>query len=293
MASPFSQQVASPSETRRKYHLTVNSYDRTATLLIALLVLVGLTVLGLAIVFFANRQFPTIEPIPVVPVEATSPNANQGLAQEPDPPGVEDAPELSEPRLQDTLDALTEAVSTKEVLLSDEMIDAENEAGRGKGKGDARMSGPGGDEVVERVPRWERWKIRFEPKSEGEFARWLDYHKIELGVLGRDNQVHYAYDLSGTFKTKEGEPTKETRGYTSAADGPMPEITNRLARKADVARFGSVVLMFYPFEVESILWTIEKQYSGDRDVNDIRETVFTVIPSRNQFEFQVIDQKYF
>ena len=293
MASPFSQQVASPSETRRKYHLTVNSYDRTATLLIALLVLVGLTVLGLAIVFFANRQFPTIEPIPVVPVEATSPNANQGLAQEPDPPGVEDAPELSEPRLQDTLDALTEAVSTKEVLLSDEMIDAENEAGRGKGKGDARMAGPGGDEGVERVPRWERWKIRFEPKSEGEFARWLDYHKIELGVLGRDNQVHYAYDLSGTFKTKEGEPTKETRGYTSAADGPMPEITNRLARKADVARFGSVVLMFYPFEVESILWTIEKQYSGDRDVNDIRETVFTVIPSRNQFEFQVIDQKYF
>jgi len=293
MASPFSQQVASPSETRRKYQLTVNSYDRTATLLIALLVLVGLTVLGLAIVFFANRQFPTIEPIPVVPVEATSPNANQGLAQEPDPPGVEDAPELSEPRLQDTLDALTEAVSTKEVLLSDEMIDAENEAGRGKGKGDARMAGPGGDEVVERVPRWERWKIRFEPKSEGEFARWLDYHKIELGVLGRDNQVHYAYDLSGTFKTKEGEPTKETRGYTSAADGPMPEITNRLARKADVARFGSVVLMFYPFEVESILWTIEKKYSGDRDVNDIRETVFTVIPSRNQFEFQVIDQKYF
>ena len=293
MASPFSQQVASPSETRRKYQLTVNSYDRTATLLIALLLLVGLTVLGLAIVFFANRQFPTIEPIPVVPVEATSPNANQGLAQEPDPPGVEDAPELSEPRLQDTLDALTEAVSTKEVLLSDEMIDAENEAGRGKGKGDARMAGPGGDEVVERVPRWERWKIRFEPKSEGEFARWLDYHKIELGVLGRDNQVHYAYDLSGTFKTKEGEPTKETRGYTSAADGPMPEITNRLARKADVARFGSVVLMFYPFEVENILWTIEKQYSGDRDVNDIRETVFTVIPSRNQFEFQVIDQKYF
>ena len=87
-------------ETKRKYQLTVNSYDRTATLLIALLIMVGSAVAGLLVVFFATRQFPTIEPIPVVPVEATSANANQGLAEEPEPPGIEDAPDLSEPQLQ-------------------------------------------------------------------------------------------------------------------------------------------------------------------------------------------------
>ena len=281
----------------RKYQLTVNSYDRTATLLIALLIMVGVAVSGLTVVFFATRQFPSIEPIPVVPVEATSANANQGLANEPDPPGVEDAPDLSEPQLQDTLDALTAAVSMNEVLLSDEMIDAEKEAGKGKGLGDSRMAGTGSDGVVERVPRWQRWKIRFEPESTGDFAQWLDYHKIEIGVLGRDNRVHFAFELSSSSpKSRTGDPRKETRGYTSAADGPMPSLTNQLARKADIARHGSVVLLFYPFEVESILYTFEKRYAEEHkvtDVNALRETVFTVVKERNKYTFQVVDQKYF
>ncbi len=263
-------------------------------MLIALLILVGCTVLGLLVIYFANRTFPTIEPIPVVPVEATSATANQGLADEPDPPGIEDAPELNEPQLQDTLSALSDLVSSKEVLMSDEEIDAEKEASKGKGLGDARMAGSGGDGVVERVPRWQRWKIRFEPDSAGEFASWLDYHKIELGVLGRDNQVHYAYEIGSSLpKTRTGFSKKETRGYTSAADGPMPRLTMLLARKADIARHGSIVLLFYPFDVESILWTLEKKFSGDRDVNSIRETVFTVTRERDKFGFQVTDQKYF
>ena len=144
--------------TRHAYQLSVNAYDRTATLLVALLVIVGIFVLGLAIVFFASTIVSTIEPIPVVPVEATSPNANQGLARDPEPPGIEEAPDLTEPRLQDTLDALMNLTSTSAALLSDESLDADSQAGKGKGLGDARMAGPGGDGVVERVPRWQRWK---------------------------------------------------------------------------------------------------------------------------------------
>jgi hypothetical protein len=278
---------------KEKYKLSVNAYDRTASLIVALLVMVGCVVVGMAVVFFTGKFVRTIEPIPVVPVEATSANANQGLAEEPDPPGVEDAPDLSEPQLQDTLETLTNAISEK-VLISDALVDAEKEAGKGKGLGDARMAGPGGDGVVERVPRWQRWKIRFQPDSAAEFAQWLDYHKIEIGVLGRDNQVHYGFDFSSpTPKLKSGAPNAETRGYTSAADGPMPTLTMELARKADIAKFGSIVLLFYPFEVESVLWTMEKEYSGNRDANDIRETVFTVVRDGKEFKFEVIDQKYF
>ena len=276
------------------YQLTVNTYDRTATLLIASLVIVGSAVFGLVVVYFANKTFPTIEPIPVVPVEATSQSANQGFADEPEPPGVEEAPELSEPQLQDTLSALTDAISTKEVLLSDEEINAQKDAGKGKGLGDSRLAGEGGDGVVERVPRWQRWKLRFEPESTDDFARWLDYHKIEIGVLGRDNRVHYAFDISSSSpKSRTGDPKQERRGYTSAADGPMPQLTMQLARKADIARHGSIVVLFYPFEVESILWTAERKYAGDRDVNSIRETVFTVTRDRSNYGFEVIGQKYF
>lgn len=281
------------ADTKRKYQLTVNAYDRTAALIVALLVMVGCTVLGMSVVFFTGKFIRTVEPVPVVPVEATSATANQGLAEEPEPPGVEDAPDLSEPQLQDTLETLTNAISDK-VLISDELIDAEKEAGKGKGLGDSRMAGPGGDGVVERVPRWQRWKIRFQPESASEFAEWLDYHKIELGVLGRDNQVHYGYDFSQAApKVKSAAPTDETRGYTSAADGPMPALTMELARKADIARFGPIVLLFYPFEVESVLWTLEKEYTGGRDANDIRETIFTVIRDGKEFKFEVVDVKYF
>ena len=128
-----------PTEHQLKYQLTVNSYDRTASLIVALLVLVGCTVLGMAVVFFTGKFVRTIEPIPVVPVEATSHSANQGLAEEPDPPGIEEAPDLSEPQLQDTLETLANAITDKKVLLSDEMLDAEKAAGKGKGLGDARQ----------------------------------------------------------------------------------------------------------------------------------------------------------
>jgi hypothetical protein len=281
-------------ESRQSYRLTVNSYDRTASLIVALLVLVGCTVLGLAVVFFTGKFVRTIEPIPIVPTEASSANANQGIAEEPDPPGAEEAPDLSEPQLQDTLETLANAVSVKQVLLSDEIIDAQNQAGKGKGLGDKRMAGLGGDGVVERVPRWERWKIRFEPRSARDFASWLDYHKIEIGVLGRDNQVHYGNEFSkSTPKVRAGAPLKEVRGYTLAADGPMPRLTMDLARKADVARFGSIVLLFYPEAVGDMLWIMENKYSNDRDVNTIRETVFTVERDGSAFKFSVVSQRYF
>ncbi len=237
---------------------------------------------------------PTIEPIPVVPVEATSPNANQGLARDPEPPGIDEAPDLTEPRLQDTLDALMSLTSTSDALLSDETLDADNQPGKGKGLGDSRMAGPGGDGVVERVPRWQRWKFRFEPESLADYARWLDFYKIEIGVLGRDNRVHYAGHFSGGKpEVHVGDPRKETRGYAAPTDGPMPALTLRLARKANIAQHGSILLLFYPFDVESILWTMEKKYAGDRDVNTIRQTVFTVKRSGDRYEFEVVGQKYF
>lgn len=297
MADPLQPTDTTSGVIQRKYQLEVNTYDRTATLLIALLIMVGSAVAGLLVIFFATRQFPTIEPIPVVPVEATSPNANQGLADEPDPPGIEDAPDLSEPQLQDTLDALTAAATMNEVLLSDEMLDAEKEAGKGKGLGDSRMPGAGGDGVVERVPRWQRWKIRFEPESSAAFQAWLDQYGIRLGVFGRDNLVHLAYDFQKGLKVTSGTSKDYTTwGYTVPADGPMPSLANQLARKADIARKGPIVLLFYPFEVESILYTIEKKYAeeqGVTDVNKLRSTVFTVFKKDGQYKFQILNQKYF
>lgn len=293
MASAHTANQSAASSSGARYELSVNSFDRASTMVLALLVMIGAGVAGLAVVFFSNKFTSTIEPIAFVPVEASSPNANQGLAQDPEPPGAQDAMELMEPQLQDTLDALS-MMSLDEALLSEEVVDAASEAGKGDGLGDARQAGPGGDGVVERVPRWERWKIRFEPKSPRDFAGWLDHFGIRIGVLGRDNKVHVAWDFTKGAKTESVEPKNYNMwGQTIPADGPMPALTKDLARKAQILQHGPIALLFYPKAVEDRLWLIEKEHNKFDDPNKVRETVFTVIQGSDGYKFQVVDQKYF
>jgi hypothetical protein len=279
--------------------LKVSRYERTATLVIALLVVVGTLFLGLAIIFFSNKLGgPAVEPIAFVPMEGGgSPTANGGTGTDPEPPGVEDAPDLSEPALQDTLTA----VASTTALVSDMMVtdtaaqSTAERAGKGKGLGDGRQPGPGGEGVVERVPRWNRWKIRFEPKSAADFAEWLDQFGIRVGVLGRDNKVHVAWGFSkGKPSVEAADPkTYANWGQTLPTDGPMPALTKDLARQANILQLGRIALLFYPFDVEKVLYTLESAQNKYKDPNKIRETVFTVLHERNGFRFVVVEQKYF
>ncbi|HMO85372.1 MAG TPA: hypothetical protein PKC18_10680 [Lacipirellulaceae bacterium] len=82
-------------------------------------------------------------------------------------------------------------------------------------------------------------------------------------------------------------------GQPVPADGPMPRLTTQLARDAGLLSRGRIALLFYPFEVEQLLWTLERARNPDGDPNRIRETVFTVVRQGDRFEFQVIEQKYF
>lgn len=281
--------------------LSVSPFDRAASGVITSLVTVGTTVGCLALLFFANKFTSTVTPIAVVPVEATSPTGNGGFGTDPEPPGSPDAPELSEPQLGDTLDALTsadvlDALSTSDAVIGEQTIEAAGQmAGRGNGLGDARQPGPGNDGVIERVPRWERWKIRFEPESAADFAAWLDQYQIRVGVLGRDNKVHVAWGfVGGRPQTESAEPLQYASwGQTIPADGPMPALTTQLARDAGILNFGRIALLFYPFDVEQLLWTLEKEQNKYGDPNKIRETVFTLVREGSGHRFQVIDQKYF
>jgi len=287
MASALNDKTPAASSKSPHYKLTVNAYDRAATMIVALLVIMAIVVGSLSIIFFANKFSSPIEPIAFVPVEATSPTANQGFADEPDPPT--DAMELMEPELVDTLDAI--AMELDATLLTDESVEAVTKESRG----DARQPGPGNDGVIERVPRWERWKIRFEPRSASDFARWLDQFGIRVGVLGRDNKVHVAWNFTkGAPEVESTEPaTYNMWGQTIPADGPMPKLTQDLARKAGTMQRGPIALLFYPNEVEARLYTLEKEKNEFDDPNKIRETVFTVVEEGDGFKFVVVDQKYF
>ena len=122
------------AENRVRSPLTVSRYEQAATLVIALLVIFGTMSAGLSIIFFANKfGSDPIEPIAFVPMEASSPSGNGGIGDDPEPPGVEDAPELSEPALQDTLSAVASTSAVLgDVMISDTAIQGTAEqAGRG------------------------------------------------------------------------------------------------------------------------------------------------------------------
>jgi hypothetical protein len=276
-----------------------------------MLVVAVVTVAGLLVIYFTRQLLVARIAIPVTPVSAGGGGTGGGggalgVGNDLEPPGMEEAPDLSEPQLQDTLSAVASAVSSKSALIADESIDANMEPVAGTGLGDSRRPGLGGGEgggvgggigsgfgSGRGGPGEPRREIRFEPDSLAEYAEWLDYFKIELGVLGQDNKVYYAYNLSRDRPdVRVGEPSDEQRLYMNPTEGQFAALDRRLVAKAGIADKGQIVLQFYPADTQAILYDLERKRAGVRKPEQIRRTVFRVSRSGERFEFSVEEQSY-
>jgi hypothetical protein len=296
MTLPSGSKAAQGARPGTSYTLAVSWYDRIASLLVALLTLVGGTVLGLVIIYFTARIFARQKAVPVTlaSVASAPEGAVLGLSRDLEPPGQEELPDLMEPQLQETLTAVSNAISSKIALLDDRAFEAEVMAGRGSGAGDSRQPGVGGDGAREKVPRAERWEVRFQVPSLTTYARQLDYFGIELASVGRDNKVHYAYQLAKDKpERKTGPPEAERRMYMTWRSGVLMDFDRQLLVKAGVPVTGRITLQFYPAETEQMLAGLEREYAGERDVNEIRKTIFGVQEDEDRWWFHVIEQKHF
>jgi hypothetical protein len=242
-------------------------------------------------------------------------NLNQELGQ----PGVDEAPDLAEPPIQDTLNAVASAVTAQTAVLSDAGADVVAEvahgtdfsdtrrAGRGFGVGTGNGNGVGsgtGNGVGSGTgdgfgpgngPAEPQREVRFEPDNLLDYARFLDFFKIELGVLGQDNKIHYAYNLSRkTPDVRDGDPASEQRLFMNSARGRFAPLDRQLVTRAKLAEKGRIVLQFYPTEAQAILNRLEQDraQAAGKKAEEIRRTVFRVVRNKDQFEFQVEDQSY-
>ncbi len=266
--------------------LRVSAYDRSSSLLIALLMIVSAAVLGIVIVFFSNRISRTPPAIPVTPI--APPDTASGAEEDFSDTmlGVEDA-ELEEVEVESFLETLSEVAASDSTLIADKAA-AEAPSAR---KGDPRgVGGSGSGRSNSRDPRWE---LRFEPESSDDYARWCDEAGFAVGVLGTDNVVYYATKLS----TPKPEvltvaPQDAPQLYFNSVGGPLHPLDRRLAQKAGILDKGNTVLLLCLPRSQQSLLGLQLEAADGKPVTDIALVVFRVTKTAGRFDLNVEDIQF-
>jgi hypothetical protein len=266
-----------------------------ASLLISLLILIGAAVAIMFIIWLTATLVFSQRSVPVKLVENAAGRGDhaEGFERDLEAPGMEEMPELAEPQLEATLEAVTDAVST--VAASMDVINmAATSTSRGEGGlGDSRPPGPlgEGDNII---PRWERWEVRWTSSAISAYAQQLDYFKIELAAAGGSPNLDYAFNLSQpTPRRRSGPPKQEKRLYMTWRSGTLQAFDRILLTRAGIPSEGRLVMQFYPEEVEDRLAWLEMENAGGRSVKEFLKTVFGVRAARGgNYEFFVEEQRF-
>lgn len=276
--------------------LKVNTYDRAAGTLVALLIVIGVAVLLLLTVWLTARLVFDKPPSEIVRfVYAGDSPDDVGLDGELEEPGLEDLEDVNEASIEAALIAVTDVVTSQAAALEALERDSPGNA-NGLPKDDPREPGDtkGWDPRV--IPPWQRWEIRFNASDIETYARQLDFFGIELGALGGGSpNVQYAHHLTKPKPDcRSGAPQDEERMYMTwqDRDGPMADLDRQLLGRAGISSDRRVVLQFYPPEVEKQLLLLEAAEAGDRKPPEFLKTTFGVRSAGNGYEFFVVDQMF-
>jgi hypothetical protein len=137
------------------------------------------------------------------------------------------------------------------------------------------------------------WEIVFEDEiSLEEYARQLEYFKIEIAATSRDGKVEYIGDLLKRKPEKRvGRVESDYRVHIGWRKGNLYAADRRLLSKAGIASEGKELRHYLPTAVEAQLVTLERNYA-DRRPDEIRRTRFALRPKpkRDGYEFFVVEQ---
>ncbi|MGC6443807.1 MAG: hypothetical protein ACON4H_14230 [Rubripirellula sp.] len=288
-------QVAARLEERER--LRTSRFDSITSFFMALIIFIGTFVGMLVIIFIMSRW--TYSPPPIMPPieEPAGRGENpEGFERDFEPPGAEEVEELMEPTLQDTLEAVTDAVSTVAGALATTDT-ASTATTSGTGAGDSRPPGPPG-EGEDIVPRFERWQLNFTARDVRSYATQLDYFKIELGAIGGSIQgVDVASNLSTRIQKSRIEDTASEKRLYFMWNSPSPlmQFDRQLLTSAGIQLTNRQMLKFIPKELEDQLAVIELEYStekGHPSVTEIAKTVFESKSDGGNYVFEVVSQRY-
>jgi len=274
--------------TDSSYGLRVTAFDRAVSMLLALLILLGLCVIGLFIIWVTGRNSSAQTAVPIVlqPIGEGGLPLGSDLDINTENPGqLED---LEEPLLRDALASVADVVATRLADLDNPVLSDPDSVEAGGTKGElARGSGTGGNGVRR------RWEIFFDKGNTLEtYARQLDYFGIELGILLPGNQVQYVSGFSQPRpQVRVGPADAEKRFYLTWQRGELQQADRELLARAGIDAGNRLILKFLPPEVEARLAALERAYAGGR-ADQVSSTRFGIRREGNGFAFYVISQQY-
>jgi len=282
-------------EEREK--LRTSSFDAVSSFFMAMILFLGAFVFLLFVIWLTMRMPDRIKAIePIFENPAGRADNAEGFERDFEPPGAEEVEELMEPTLADTIEAVTDAVSSVAASL-DTMNTNAAASTSGSGQGDSRPAGPEG-EGQDIIPRFDRWQLNFAVKGIKPYAQQLDFYKIELGSLGGGVQgVDYATSLATSPKSRHSDDSEsEKRLYFMwATQSPLKDFDIQLLGQAGIQTGNRQILKFIPQNLENQLANSELEYAkskGHNSVTEIAKTVFISKTDGSGYQFEVTEQRY-
>lgn len=283
--------------------LRVTRYDQVSSWLIALVGGLGLAVFSLTVAWISIQPVSVREPVPVEIVEVSGGvedgSIEESLQLESPDPETEQATlaeeDANEPEIQETLDNVMD-VADEATNQAEKQFEFQtrNAGKKGSASGTGRRalgigSGKGG------VPREQRWYVSYNDRETiEEYGKQLDFFGIELGLLTADGKLIYLSRLAQptpavrTANTGKG----ENRLYMTWQGGARRRADLQLFQRARIEPGASVLMQFYPPQIETQLVRLEIDYKK-RALPEIRRTYFSTRPIDSGYEFFVTRQTYF
>jgi hypothetical protein len=300
--------------------LGVTRYDRVTSFLMSLILTIGLVTSALGAIWVSNQTWivdrapPKIEVVDVIEDVAGGGSEEGELDSSLYAPGPEGS-DVSSPSSPDDIvsdtqvveqavDNLVNAVASAAVQMDQMMMTSDIGSShlpsgnpRGKGRKRALGKGPGDGGGVKRQ---ERWEITFDPgQTEQEYARQLDYFRVELGVIA-GNTMHMVTKLASPRPVARQVTTgsEEKRLYFSWRGGSRRQADLNLLKKAVSVPLdnNAITLQFYPEDTVQLLARLEREYAqtqGKTRLELIRKTKFNVKKTPTGYSFEVAKQEYF
>ena len=282
-------------EGREKFR--ISQFDVVTSFFMSLILFIGVFVTMLFIIWLTSRfSWAPVAIAPIIENPAGRGENAEGFERDFEPPGAEEVEELMEPTLQDTIEAVTDAVSSVAGALTTTDTSA-TATTAGTGMGDSRPPGPEG-EGEDIIPRSERWQLNFTAKNQSDYAKQLEFFNIELGAVGgKILGLDIVNNLTGSPKSRrlEDASTEKRLYFLFKRPSPLMQYERAIHNQAGVNLQGRNMFKLIPPQLENLLAKIELDYStskGHPSITEVAKTVFESKSGGAGFEFEVITQRY-